>query len=166
MKSFKKCFFVNKSCKKRVRQNKNPLFKRVFWMFGGEGGIRTLAALRTLYSLSRGAPSAILGYFSSWSFLFPFYRRHISVNSCQRELLYPIFLRFATGKPNIFTRWGFFRMVIVSVYSSFLPKSCRSPWYRRIPAGIHIAGTHCFPPVHSTRRFECNKSVHFQSLKK
>ena len=31
---------------------------------GGEGGIRTLAALRTLYSLSRGAPSAVLGYFS------------------------------------------------------------------------------------------------------
>nr|DAS99373.1 MAG TPA: hypothetical protein [Caudoviricetes sp.] len=27
-----------KSCKKRVRQNKNPLFKRVFWMSGGEGG--------------------------------------------------------------------------------------------------------------------------------
>nr|DAM30253.1 MAG TPA: hypothetical protein [Caudoviricetes sp.] len=36
MKSFKKCFFANKSCKKRVRQNKNPLFKRVFLVFGGD----------------------------------------------------------------------------------------------------------------------------------
>ena len=32
--------------------------------FGGEGGIRTLAPVIPVYSLSRGAPSAILGYFS------------------------------------------------------------------------------------------------------
>ena len=31
---------------------------------GGEGGIRTLAPVIPAYSLSRGAPSAILGYFS------------------------------------------------------------------------------------------------------
>lgn len=37
---------------------------RMRYYFGGERGIRTLAALRTLYSLSRGAPSAVLGYFS------------------------------------------------------------------------------------------------------
>ena len=32
---------------------------------GGERGIRTLASLQRIYSLSRGAPSAKLGYFSS-----------------------------------------------------------------------------------------------------
>ena len=32
---------------------------------GGEGGIRTLAPVIPAYSLSRGAPSAMLGYFST-----------------------------------------------------------------------------------------------------
>jgi hypothetical protein len=32
--------------------------------FGGEGGIWTLAPVTPTYTLSRGAPSAVLGYFS------------------------------------------------------------------------------------------------------
>ena len=45
-------------CSTKKRPQMRSLFR------GGEGGIRTLAPVHPTYSLSRGAPSAKLGYFS------------------------------------------------------------------------------------------------------
>ena len=67
-------FFANCSAGLRKCKNKNSDIVSISeFLGGGEGGIRTLAPVIPAYSLSRGAPSAILGYFS------------ISIYSCWRR---------------------------------------------------------------------------------
>ena len=52
---------------KRRYSPKGQQKTRLYSGFGGEGGIWTLAPVTPAYSLSRGAPSAVLGYFSNWT---------------------------------------------------------------------------------------------------
>ena len=66
------CWYIKSPKANKIRtfkQKKNteiliPIVSKLRCFFGGEGGIRTLAPVIPAYSLSRGAPSAILGYFS------------------------------------------------------------------------------------------------------
>ena len=57
-------FFFERGGKQKLSGIKKARKLGVFRLFGGEGGIRTLAPVHPTYSLSRGAPSAKLGYFS------------------------------------------------------------------------------------------------------